>query len=90
MEKMNYMLITVINREISTEQFPTFEAARETMLKELGGDVLKNNIMDEAMWKTCAMKRNYANSDKFAFSQTTACSNLDKSALKDWLIVGLD
>ena len=90
MAKNNYMLITVVERSICTEQFPTFEQARATMLKELGEDVMRHTDNTQNEWdEVCQQNLEYG-TDEYEFGNSSAWSNLDDENKKDWLIVGLD
>ena len=77
---MKYMLITVIDREILTEQFATFEEAHEMMMDELRqyGGVCEDYLHDEEM--ECE--------GEFGYSKWSAYNhNWEKDIDCDWLIV---
>lgn len=79
---MKYMLITVIEREIFTEIFPTHREAREKMItemKEYGAEIPNE----------CSEKE-YECDDEFGFSEWSAYLNDGNNHDNyDWLIVAL-
>lgn len=79
-----HMLISVFERDICTEVFPTMEAAHIGMLAELKEEFLKNGT--ETEWEEIASQDEFECSD-FAFSKLTAWSNLDDDCNCDWQIV---
>ena len=79
-----YLLISVCERDIVTESFPTLQAAREQMLSELKEEFCKGNSEDD--WGPFAGLQSYAGDD-FCFAEKTAWSNLDDDCNCDWLIV---
>ena len=78
------MLISVFERDISTEVFPNREAARITMLAELKKEFLKDNEEDE--WDALTAHDSFE-CESFGFSQNSAWSNLDDDCNCDWQIV---
>lgn len=81
-----YLLISVFEREISTEPFPSLNAARHAMLAELKAEFLKENI--EAEWDEI-MAHDAFECDSFGFGECSAWSNLDDDCNCDWRIVTL-
>lgn len=81
-----YLLITVCERDISTERFETFSAARAQMLSELKDEFCKGN--SEEAWAEYEYVPEYE-SCEFSFTQKTAWSNLDDDSNCDWLIIPL-
>lgn len=79
-----YLLITVCERDISTEVFPSFEQARKQMMDELKDEFTKGNKPSE--WETYEDLPRYECND-FCFTETTAWSNLDDDNNCDWLII---
>lgn len=76
-----YMLISVFERKIVTEMFPTFEAAREQMMRELQEEVDK---LDEGIVLTepCV-----DDEEMFGYGEDWAWSNADDDCNCDWKIV---
>lgn len=79
-----HLLISVCEREITTEIYPNLEAARKAMLDELKDEFLKGD--DEAEWDEIVSHEEFECSD-FAFTKLTAWSNLDDDCNCDWQIV---
>lgn len=88
--KNTYMLITVVERTIATEQFTTFRKAWDTMVRELGEDIVKHTEMTQQEWEEVCEQNDYFGTEKFEYGKFSAWSNLDEEYKKDWLIVGLD
>lgn len=79
-----HMLISVHERDINTEVFPTLEAAQIGMLAELKQEFLKDH--DEAEWDAITSQDRFE-SDCFGFDAKSAWSNLDDDCNCDWQIV---
>ena len=79
-----YLLISVFERDISTEPFPTLDAARIAMLAELKTEFLKEN--EEAEWDEI-MAHDEFECNSFGFGERSAWSNLDDDCNCDWQIV---
>ena len=79
-----YLLISVFERDISTEPFPTLDAARIAMLAELKTEFLKEN--EEAEWDEI-MAHDEFECDSFGFGKQSAWSNLDDDCNCDWQII---
>lgn len=74
-----YMLISVCEREIATEQYPTLEAAQARMLYELetfGGVENPAVGMEE--------------DGEFAIHEMSAWSNVKDDMKQDWLIIHIE
>lgn len=82
-----FMLITVCERDISTEVFPSFEKARKQMMDELKDEFVKSE--GESGWDEYASLPRFEGND-FCFTETTAWSNLDDDNNCDWLIVPIE
>lgn len=90
-EMYGYMLVTVEEREISTEQFDSFDKAREKMVSELKEEYLRyygleknfNNIdLSETYYEYTEQGDNM-----FAIGRDWAWSNIDDDWCIDWSIV---
>lgn len=81
-----YMLITVINREILTETFPTLEKAQKQMKIELLNNLNKSNYRESDY---NIINFGYEN-DYLGLGDISAYSNYDIDYLCDWRIVSLD
>lgn len=90
-EMCGYMLVTVEEREISTEQFDSFDKAREKMVLELKEEYFRyyglekdfNNIdLSESYYE-----RDELGDDIFAIGRDWAWSNIDDDWCMDWRIV---
>lgn len=79
-----YLLISVFERDISTEPYPTLDAARIAMLAELKTEFLKEN--EEAEWDEI-MAHDEFECDSFGFGKQSAWSNLDDDCNCDWQII---
>lgn len=79
-----HMLITVRERDISTEVCPNLEGARIAMLAELKQEFLKEH--NEAEWEVITAQENFE-CDCFGFGVKSAWSNLDDDCNCDWQIV---
>lgn len=79
-----FLLITVCERDIATEVFPSFEKARKQMMDELKDEFTKGNNPSE--WETYEALPRFE-CDNFCFTETTAWSNLDDDNNCDWLII---
>ena len=79
----NFMLISVCEREIITEQFSTFESARTQMLKELNEELEKRDI--EAL----QIDNLVDDEEEYGLGRDWAWSNVDDDCLCDWKIVQL-
>lgn len=79
-----FLLITVCERDISTEVFPSFEKARKQMMDELKDEFTKSG--DKSEWKEYESLPRFEGND-FCFTETTAWSNLDDDNNCDWLII---
>ena len=88
MSKKPWMLITVREREIMTEQFETYEDARETMLQELKYEF--NRGYNEEDWDAVIKNNSTCIFDDFGFDKWSAWSNIDDNWNHDWAIVGID
>ena len=76
-----YMLISVFEREIFTEMFTTFEAARAQMIHELQEEVSKS--YDDIVLTEPDMEEY----DDFGYGNDWAWSNIDDNCNCDWKIV---
>lgn len=83
-----WMLITVQDREIATEQFKTYEEAFAQMLNELEKEFDKGDY-DQAWDEIKALGKKVATSD-FEFSPYSAWSNVDENCYCDWKIVSIE
>ena len=89
MSKKPWMLIAVREREIMTEQFETYEDARETMLRELKYEF--NRVYNEEDWEVVIRDYPFVNTfDDFGFDKWSAWSNIDDNWNYDWAIVSVD
>ena len=79
-----HLLISVCERNISTEIHPTLDAARAAMLTELKDEFLKDGT--EAEWDRITAN-DECEYDCFGFDKLTAWSNLDDDCNCDWQIV---
>lgn len=79
-----FLLISVCERDIATEVFPSLEKARKQMMDELKDEFTKGNKPSE--WKEYEDLPRYE-CDDFCFTETTAWSNLDDDNNCDWLII---
>lgn len=79
-----FLLISVCERDIATEVFPSLEKARKQMMDELKDEFTKGNKPSE--WETYEALPRYE-CDDFCFTETTAWSNLDDDNNCDWLII---
>lgn len=91
-EMYGYMLVTVKEREISTEQFDSFDKAREKMITELkeeyarcyGSEKDFNNIdLSESYYELDELGDNIL----FAICHDWAWSNIDDDWYMNWSIV---
>ena len=80
----SHLLISVCERNISTEIHSTLDAARAAMLTELKDEFLKDGT--EAEWDRIAAN-DECEYDCFGFDKLTAWSNLDDDCNCDWQIV---
>ena len=80
----SHLLISVCERNISTEIHSTLDAARAAMLTELKDEFLKDGT--EAEWDRIAAN-DECEYDCFGFGKLTAWSNLDDDCNCDWQIV---
>lgn len=80
-----YMLISVCEREIWTETFPTFEDAHNQMMKELKEQFDK--CFDDWEWNEITSENEFYESQDFEFGPMEAWSNIDCDCLCDWKIV---
>ena len=87
MNRKHWMLISVCERDIVSEQFETYEDARSQMLKELGYEFEKEYTEDWEEIKENGIVYTY---DDFGFDKFSAWSNIDDDCNCDWLIVGID
>ena len=92
---MAYLLISVRERNIRTQQFDSFEEARAQMMDELGSEFARERVecgggnLEE--WERIAECDAYDDEDcEFAFGKTEAWSNMDSDHNFDWKIVQLD
>lgn len=85
-EAGKFLLISVYERDITTEPFTTLQAAHDQMLSELKNEFCKDNSEDD--WEPFARLSSYS-CDDFSFTEKTAWSNLDDDCDCDWLIVKL-
>ena len=76
-----YMLISVFEREILTEQFDTLEEAHARMMEELKEDFDKDD------WDEVANETLCDDYEDFGFGIDWAWSNLDDDCNCDWKIV---
>lgn len=79
-----FLLVTVCERDISTQIFLSFDKARKQMMEELKDEFIKSEDEDE--WEAYENLSRYEGND-FSFTETTAWSNLDDDNNCDWLIV---
>lgn len=79
-----FLLISVCERDITTEVFPSLEEARKQMMDELKDEFSKGNKPSE--WKKYEDLPQHECGD-FCFTETTAWSNLDDDNNCDWLII---
>lgn len=79
-----FLLISVCERDIATEEFPSLEQARKQMIDELKDQFIKGN--NPSKWEAYADLPRYECND-FCFTETTAWSNLDDDNNCDWLII---
>ena len=79
-----FLLISVCERDIATEVFPSLEKARKQMMDELKDEFVKGNKPSE--WMEYENLPRYERDD-FGFTKTTAWSNLDDDNNCDWLII---
>lgn len=90
-----YMLITVCEREISTEQFDNFEDARNQMMEELKeqffgfGHNYDEDDEEYQEWLEISSNERYEDTEfyQFAFDSDSAWSNIDDDYKHDWQIV---
>jgi len=85
-EAGKFLLISVYERDITTELFTNLQAAHDQMLSELKSEFCKGNSEDD--WELFARLPSYSGDD-FSFAERTAWSNLDDDCDCDWLIVKL-
>lgn len=87
-----YMLITVCERDIYTEQFDSFDKARKQMMEELKEQFFdfgnNRDEDDEEYQEWLEISSNEAYLDlEFGFDDDSAWSNLDDDYRYDWQIV---
>lgn len=82
-----YMLISVFEREIETEQFDTFEEARSRMMSELKEEFDKYDYDYDMTWDEIASETECDDCEDFGFGVGWAWSNIDDDCNCDWKIV---
>lgn len=89
-----YLLISVCDREICTEQFADLETARAQMLKELGEEFAGSDHDPGdggETWERIATNTEFweyeGDEHNFAFGETWAWSNMNRKYDFDWKIV---
>ena len=83
-----WLLITVKEREIETEQFKTYQEAFDHMLEELGKEFVKADI--EQQWEEIkASGFKPVEYCECGFTPLSAWSNLDNNCNYDWKIVSV-
>lgn len=90
-EMYGYMLVTVEEREISTEQFNSFDKAREKMITELKEEYARY-YGSEKDFNNIDLSESYYEVDEigdsiFAIGRDWAWSNIDDDWCMDWRIV---
>ena len=89
---MRYMLITVCDREIVTEIFYSFDAARKKMMNGVWSEVLEAGFdIDEAEQfmndESHTWYDDWDNGDVLEFGKSYAWSNVNDDYAMDWQIV---
>ena len=89
-----YMLISVCEREIETEQFDNFEDARNKMMREIknhfddaGYDEFEDEDGNELTWDDIKDLREFDSGWDFCFYESDAWSNVWVDSKMDWKIV---
>ena len=89
-----YMLISVCERNIITEQFDSFEDARKQMMKELENDFVEAGYDEfydedgnELTWNDIKDLREFDGGWDFCFYEGDAWSNVWEDSKMDWKIV---
>lgn len=85
-----YMLISVFEREIITEQFNTLEEAHEQMMSELKEEFDKYDFSDYGITWDEIEKKDSFERDCFGFGVGWAWSNIDDDCSCDWKIVEIN
>lgn len=91
---MNWMLVSVFEREIHVYGFETHEKARREMMNQLREEYMRSidgydeyeKLDYEKLWDGIAESAEYNDGD-FGFDEFSAYSNLDSSRNCDWKIV---
>lgn len=90
-EMYGYMLVTVEEREISTEQFDNFDKAREKMITELKEEYARCYGLEKDFGNIdlseIYYERDEQGDDIFAIGRDWAWSNIDDDWCMDWKIV---
>lgn len=90
-EMYGYMLVTVVEREISTEQFDNFDEARTKMLSELKEEYVRHDGSEEYFNNIDSSEKYYdydeLGDSRFAIGRDWAWSNIDDDWCMDWRIV---
>lgn len=82
-----WILISVKDREITTEQFKTFAEAHEQMLNELEKEFDKGDY--DQSWEEIKSLGEKVETSDFGFTRITAWSNVDDDCNCDWKIVSI-
>lgn len=82
-----YMLISVYERNILTEQFDTLEAAHTQMMNELKKDLDEYDYEYDVTWDEIVNKEKCSDYEDFGFGIDWAWSNIDDNCNCDWKIV---
>ena len=82
-----YMLISVFEREIATEQFDTLELAHTQMMNELKEEFDKYDYEYDMAWDEIINEDKCDDYEDFSFGIDWAWSNIDDDCNCDWKIV---
>ena len=82
-----YMLISVWEREIVTEQFDTLEAAHTQMMNELKEEFDKYDYEYDMTWDEIVNEEKCNDYEDFGFGIDWAWSSIDDDCNCDWKIV---